>query len=101
MKYKLLLLVLGTLTLTACGPVPGARQYTEAHCTTPEERKALAEFIIACATAANPKADEEGEDLVSQCQLSGERALCPTHLHSRIWHGERELITEVTTPTPP
>jgi hypothetical protein len=35
-----------------------------------------AKFIIDCATAANPKADEEGEDLVEQCEETSENVLC-------------------------
>lgn len=46
-------------------------------CSTPEERKALAESIIACSKAANPMSDEEGEDLVAQCQASMAVSLCP------------------------
>jgi hypothetical protein len=37
----------------------------------------VSEFILACAKAANPMADEEGEDLVRQCQITGEQVLCP------------------------
>lgn len=47
-------------------------------CITPESRKELAEFIIKCSEAANPKSDEEGEDLVIQCERTGTNTLCPT-----------------------
>lgn len=53
----------------------------EPHCSTPEERQALASFIIECGRAVNSHSDEEGEDLIAQCEKTGERALCPEHRH--------------------
>jgi hypothetical protein len=47
-------------------------------CVSREDKRELAAFIIKCAEAANPKSDEEGEDLVKQCEWTGERVLCPT-----------------------
>ena len=35
-----------------------------------------AEFIINCAKAANPMSDEEGEDLVEQCQRTSYDLFC-------------------------
>lgn len=35
-----------------------------------------AEFIINCAKAANPMSDEEGEDLVLQCQRTSRDLFC-------------------------
>jgi hypothetical protein len=35
-----------------------------------------AEFIINCAKAANPMSDEEGEDLVKQCQETSRDLFC-------------------------
>lgn len=32
-----------------------------------------AQFVVDCAAAANPKSDEEGEDLVEQCEESSHR----------------------------
>ena len=46
-------------------------------CQTPEERKALTDAVIACAKAGNPMSDEEGEDLVAQCEKTMARAVCP------------------------
>jgi hypothetical protein len=40
------------------------------------ERRAA--FIIDCARAANPLSDEEGEDLVHQCQKTAEGLMCPS-----------------------
>ncbi len=45
-------------------------------CTT-EHQKQLSEFIILCAKAANPMSDEEGEDLVKQCEMTGKNIYCP------------------------
>jgi hypothetical protein len=41
----------------------------------PDKTERLLQFVVACAEAANPKSDEEGEDLVSQCERTGGRAL--------------------------
>lgn len=46
-------------------------------CVTMEQRRELASFIIKCSEAANPKSDEEGEDLVIQCERTGINTLCP------------------------
>ena len=46
-------------------------------CSTKEEKKIVADFVIKCAEAANPLSDEEGEDLVLQCHRTGESLLCP------------------------
>ena len=35
-----------------------------------------AEFIINCAKAANPMSDEEGEDLVIQCERTSRHLFC-------------------------
>lgn len=35
-----------------------------------------AKFIIDCAKAANPMSDEEGEDLVHQCERTSEDLFC-------------------------
>ena len=35
-----------------------------------------AEFIINCAKAANPMSDEEGEDLVEQCERTSRNLFC-------------------------
>jgi hypothetical protein len=42
---------------------------------------ARAEWILKCAEAANPMSDEEGEDLVLQCENTSERLFCPRVLH--------------------
>lgn len=62
----------------------GCSNYTEVRlepkpdCTSnPEVRKQLAEFVLTCAKNANPLSDEEGEDLVAQCQKTGTQVVCP------------------------
>ena len=37
-----------------------------------------AKFIINCAKAANPMSDEEGEDLVKQCEKTSVNLFCKT-----------------------
>jgi len=49
----------------------------EPRCTTADERERLAKFVIDCSAAANPKSDEEGEDLVAECLRSGITVICP------------------------
>ena len=51
---------------------------TMKECSTKEEKKELADFVIKCNESANPKSDEEGEDLVIQCERTGRNILCPT-----------------------
>lgn len=48
---------------------------TENKC--PPADKGLRDFILECAKVANPMSDEEGEDLVRQCEFTGERVMCP------------------------
>jgi hypothetical protein len=53
-------------------------------------------FIVECAAAANPKSDEEGEDLVAQCARTADAWFCTTV--PAVWssaggfgHWERDL----------
>lgn len=94
---KLLYLIAVALLLAACGiddppkPVIG----NEPHCATPEDKERLARFIIDCALAANPLADEEGEDLVQQCESTGIRTVCPIHRHQSSFNGVRWVDEEL------
>lgn len=40
------------------------------------DKERLHKFIIECAKAANPMSDEEGEDLVYQCEKTGRGIYC-------------------------
>jgi hypothetical protein len=40
------------------------------------DRAAASAFVVKCAEAANPKSDEEGEDLVAQCEETARRLHC-------------------------
>jgi len=84
---KLLLLIPLLLVLTACdddeNPPAGYRCDNRWSLCKPEfwvkdicDKEALASFIIECAKAANPMSDEEGEDLVQQCEWTGMRLYC-------------------------
>lgn len=42
-------------------------------CKDTEKR---AKFIVDCAKAANPMSDEEGEDLVRQCDITSKHLFC-------------------------
>lgn len=73
--------------LAACSsPLSRAPDVTQDNvCSAPESERAVA-CMIACAAAANPKSDEEGEDLVKQCDQSCTRLLCRTPAW-RYWSG--------------
>lgn len=56
-----------------------------------------AQFIVDCAKAANPLSDEEGEDLVYQCELTAKKLYGATVYY--IWHDydmhcEHETVSE-------
>lgn len=76
MKYPLFLSV--ALCLAACvdPPPPVPRITFDRHCSM-EQSERVAKFIVDCAEAANPKSDEEGEDLVEQCEETAKNVLCP------------------------
>jgi len=40
------------------------------------DKERQANFILKCAEAANPKSDEEGEDLVIQCEKTSRNLFC-------------------------
>jgi hypothetical protein len=59
------------LALTGC-----VRDRAELHCLEPATGPEVMAAITACAEAANPKSDEEGEDLVAQCERTARETLC-------------------------
>lgn len=65
--------------LFGCEPPCGeyTKDIVSPTCATEAERKQLAEAIVSCAKAANPMSDEEGEDLVAQCEGTMARTVCP------------------------
>ncbi len=79
------------LLLTSCGEK--IRYYGHSYC----EAEKLGQFVINCSEAANPKSDEEGEDLVAQCERTGRRIFCKTK-RERAWFrrygGEWDRISE-------
>ncbi len=44
-------------------------------CAKPE---IISKFVVDCAKAANPLSDEEGEDLVAECRITGFTIFCET-----------------------
>jgi len=52
-------------------------------------------FIVDCAAAANPMSDEEGEDLVAQCERTAER-LWPAGGLCVLRHDGREIRCDST-----
>lgn len=67
-----------------CSKSQEIESYEKHQCVNKEDRAALAKFIIECSKAANPLSDEEGEDLVAQCERTGERTLCETTKMCRV-----------------
>lgn len=68
-------LMLQAMCITGCSRPESV--HTEQDCAQEKSK-----FILECAVAANPKSDEEGEDLVAQCEQTAERlfkslATCP------------------------
>jgi len=67
----LLIAAMTCLATQGCGGEP------EWHIATSQviplaRRDDAARFVVECAAAANPKSDEEGEDLVRQCHVTAE-----------------------------
>lgn len=74
-----LLILLPILILVGCSNNKEViiDKVTRRKCVEEKDRDKLANFIIKCAEAANPKSDEEGEDLVAQCESTGVNSVCP------------------------
>ena len=75
MKY--FLIILNIIFVVGCEGSTRVEVSSENVCLQSEDRKNLAKFIIDCAKAANPMSDEEGEDLVKQCEWTGIKTICP------------------------
>jgi hypothetical protein len=79
MKNRTVLIGIMAVVLSGCTTASSTvERSTKASCEDPKLRRELAAFIVKCSEAANPKSDEEGEDLVAQCEETGRRTLCPT-----------------------
>ena len=74
MKVSVLVLM---LFLMGCEGSVEIQRSQDNLCVSKDSKKELASFIISCAKAANPLSDEEGEDLVKQCEWTGQRTICP------------------------
>lgn len=55
------------------------------------DQEKRAQFIVDCARAANPMSDEEGEDLVAQCEKTSTNLYCVKQYLSE------EVVDEKTT----
>ena len=72
------LLVVLIFFIAGCSESVVIERSSRQKCMSMEEKRELASFIIKCSEAANPKSDEEGEDLVIQCERTGINTLCQT-----------------------
>lgn len=77
MKYLIILLFFSGCSLSDDSYTSTMYRH---ECNTDAERKSLAKFIVDCAKAANPMSDEEGEDLVEQCEKTGRGIICPSKM---------------------
>jgi hypothetical protein len=59
-----------------CGGRNGLGQCLKQHGYYKCDKPSRAKFIIECAKAANPMSDEEGEDLVRQCEQTSLELFC-------------------------
>ncbi len=79
MKLPILLLFFSFFTACTEKIIEIHETEEKVKCISQSDRERLANFIVKCAEAANPKSDEEGEDLVKQCQWTGTEVLCPSN----------------------
>ena len=79
MKTTAICFVLGLFTANVCAASEEVHQISqiEPQCISKEDRVMFAQMLIQCSAASNTKSDEEGEDVVAQCEVSVRRALCP------------------------
>jgi hypothetical protein len=73
---RVLIFILAVLTLSCEREVTYTRE--SSHKIGADFRERAAAFILQCATAANPHSDEEGEDLVRQCEYTATRLYART-----------------------
>lgn len=84
---KKILLITALLILLGCDETPlippGYEcEFLGSHCRIGYayklkcERNKQADFILTCALNANPLSDEEGEDLVEQCEKTSKNLFC-------------------------
>jgi len=78
-----------TIFLFGCDEKRDIQTMVEIICSSKGSRKQLATFVINCSKAANPMSDEEGEDLVSQCEETGRRILCSEEIKSCRKYGRK------------
>jgi len=83
MRDLIVLIMFGVLW-TGCSDEVWVETSVENECFETVDRERLAKFIINCSKAANPLSDEEGEDLVAQCERTGTRTFCPPHKFCRM-----------------
>lgn len=83
------------LIALACSPRPVPLEYHHAGKRVLEgvHRAQAAQFVIDCARAANPHSDEEGEDLVAQCEHTS-RNFFTTYIHQCAVYRSYDLVAE-------
>lgn len=79
-------LLLLTMCLVGCDI---ARRTDHTVMVCPVDDGTRAKFIVECAAAANPKSDEEGEDLVAECGKQAEKLFCTRE--RTFWDGSHHI----------
>lgn len=79
-EFMLVMFLIMPGVILGCTPTVTVETMQRPTCSTKEERTELAKFIVDCSKAANPMSDEEGEDLVAQCEQTGVRTICHNEL---------------------
>ena len=81
MKLKLLLALAASL-LVSCD---SAEEQTLRRPETKEEREAVAAMVVKLCEAANPKSDEEPEDMIEQAQKTAYDIICQSRRYRVTW----------------
>jgi hypothetical protein len=72
--YKLLFVIISIILLAGC--TDRERSIVEHRCEFIKVEK-LMSAVNSCVKFGNPMSDEEGEDLVSQCEQTVKQMMCP------------------------
>ena len=87
MRYLALLLPLVLLFSCKSDNELTYREAVREICLSEEDRKVLSDFVLNCIKNGNNMSDEEMEDVVRECRLTGESILCPNTKVVEAKHG--------------
>ena len=91
------------LLLVGCSEpyIPQTRVVYENHCSE-VERPILIEFVQTCIAKGNNMSDEEMEDVIEQCEITGTNIVCPKMKTTYVQTCQNctWILTEQTYPNP-